>query len=183
MPMDRVFEHGGNTFVWDEEKAAENLEEHGVAFEEALTVFPDPLANIFDDPDHSESERRELIIGTRRASVFWWCASRSGSRGRESLAPGKRRRMSDRTMSKIPRNGRRDSSEIRPEYQFDYSRAKPNRFASRMNRPVVAVVLDSDVAAVFDSSAKVNAQLRSAMATRKHRKQPSRVRAHRRKAG
>ena len=32
-----------------------------------------------------------------------------------------------------------------------------------MNRPVVAVVLDSDVAAVFDSSAKVNAQLRSAM--------------------
>ena len=78
---------------------------------------------------------------------------------------------------------RHDSSEIRPEYQFDYSRAKPNRFASRMNRPVVAVVLDSDVAAVFDSSAKVNAQLRSALATRKHGKQPPRARAHRQKAG
>jgi len=72
---------------------------------------------------------------------------------------------------------------IRTEYQFDYSRAKPNRFASRMNRPVVAVILESDVAAVFDSSAKVNAQLRSTMSARKHRKQPSRVRAHRRKAG
>ena len=84
-------------------------------------------------------------------------------------------------MSKTPRNARRDSSEIRPEY--DYSRAKPNRFASRMNRPVVAVVLESDVAAVFDSSAKVNAQLRSAMSTRKPRKQPARVRPHRRKAG
>jgi hypothetical protein len=86
-------------------------------------------------------------------------------------------------MSKTPRKQRRDSSEIRPEYQFDYSRAKPNRFASGMNRPVVAVILDSDVAGVFDSSAKVNAQLRSAMSARKHQKRPSRVRARRRKAG
>lgn len=72
---------------------------------------------------------------------------------------------------------------MRSEYQFDYSRAKPNRFASRMHRPVVAVVLESDVAAVFDSAAKVNAQLRSAISARKHRKQPARVRGHRRKAG
>src|SRR5207302_1794939 len=42
--------------------------------------------------------------------------------------------------------------------------------ASRMTRPVVAVVLESDVAAVFDSSAKVNAQLRSAISARKRRK-------------
>jgi hypothetical protein len=50
-------------FEWDARKADENLKKHGVAFEEALTVFADPLARIFDDPDHSESERRELIIG------------------------------------------------------------------------------------------------------------------------
>jgi NAD(P)-dependent dehydrogenase (short-subunit alcohol dehydrogenase family) len=72
---------------------------------------------------------------------------------------------------------------VRRMSQFDYSQGKPNRFASRMKRPVVAVVLESDVAAVFDSSAKVNAQLRSAISARKHRKQPPRVRAHRRKAG
>src|SRR5436309_205695 len=36
---------------------------HEVAFDEAVTVFADPLANIFDDPDHSDDERRELIIG------------------------------------------------------------------------------------------------------------------------
>ena len=34
-----------------------------MAFEEALTVFADPLARIFDDPDHSENEQRELIVG------------------------------------------------------------------------------------------------------------------------
>ena len=50
-------------FEWDFEKAAENLKRHPVAFDEAVTVFADPLANIFDDPDHSDDERRELIIG------------------------------------------------------------------------------------------------------------------------
>jgi len=50
-------------FEWDRHKAAENLKIHGVGFDEALTVFADPLASIFDDPDHSDDEPRELIIG------------------------------------------------------------------------------------------------------------------------
>ena len=50
-------------FEWDGQKAAENRRNHGVTFDEAVTVFADPLANIFDDPDHSGNERRELIIG------------------------------------------------------------------------------------------------------------------------
>ena len=50
-------------FEWDAQKAAENVRNHGVTFDEAVSVFADPLANIFDDPDHSGDERRELIIG------------------------------------------------------------------------------------------------------------------------
>ena len=50
-------------FEWDSAKAAENLKKHGIAFEEAVTVFADPLAKIFDDPDHSGKEPRELLIG------------------------------------------------------------------------------------------------------------------------
>ena len=50
-------------FEWDPEKAAANLAKHGVSFEEALTVFSDPLARIFDDEDHSREEEREIIIG------------------------------------------------------------------------------------------------------------------------
>ena|SRR5437016_4214495 len=50
-------------FEWDEHKAQDNLKKHGASLEEALTVFADPLARIFDDPDHSADERRELIIG------------------------------------------------------------------------------------------------------------------------
>lgn len=50
-------------FEWDPKKAAANLAKHGVSFEEALTVFSDPLARIFDDEDHSSEEQREIIIG------------------------------------------------------------------------------------------------------------------------
>ena len=50
-------------FAWDDAKAKANLKKHGVPFAEALTVFVDPLARIFDDPDHSEVEVREVIVG------------------------------------------------------------------------------------------------------------------------
>ena len=48
---------------------------------------------------------------------------------------------------------------MRKEYRFDYSRAKPNRFAEKMSEGVVAVVLEPDVAATFKSSEAVNALL------------------------
>lgn len=55
-------------FEWDAKKADANLKKHGVAFDEALTVFADTLARIFDDPDHSADEQREIIIGHSRES-------------------------------------------------------------------------------------------------------------------
>jgi len=50
-------------FEWDEEKAAANLAKHKVSFDEAKTVFDDPLYVDFYDPDHSHKERRYLIVG------------------------------------------------------------------------------------------------------------------------
>lgn len=49
--------------MWDEEKARVNLEKHGVSFDEAETVFDDPLYVDFYDPDHSYDEHRYIIIG------------------------------------------------------------------------------------------------------------------------
>lgn len=53
------------------------------------------------------------------------------------------------------------TDEMRAEYRFDYSKAKPNRFANRMDKGAVAVLLDPDVASVFRSSEEVNTFLRS----------------------
>jgi len=50
-------------FEWDPAKAAANLAKHGVTFDEAKTVFDDPLYVDFYDPDHSEAEHRYLVIG------------------------------------------------------------------------------------------------------------------------
>ncbi|MGB8507388.1 MAG: BrnT family toxin [Pyrinomonadaceae bacterium] len=50
-------------FEWDKAKAAANLKKHEVTFDEASTIFSDPLARIFDDEWHSAEECREIIIG------------------------------------------------------------------------------------------------------------------------
>jgi uncharacterized protein len=50
-------------FEWDRRKAAANVRKHEVSFEEASTVFGDPLALTFVDPDHSDDEQRYLTFG------------------------------------------------------------------------------------------------------------------------
>ena len=50
-------------FEWDGDKAAKNRTKHNVSFEEAVTVFYDPLAATFEDPDHSQGERRLITVG------------------------------------------------------------------------------------------------------------------------
>ena len=50
-------------FEWDGEKAAANVRKHRVSFEEAVTVFYDPLAATFADPDHADNESRLVTVG------------------------------------------------------------------------------------------------------------------------
>jgi uncharacterized protein len=57
-------------FEWDPEKALRNLAKHGVSFQEAATVFGDPLALTFIDPDHSTEEDRFLTFGCSNDGRF-----------------------------------------------------------------------------------------------------------------
>jgi uncharacterized DUF497 family protein len=50
-------------YEWDPEKAAANLQKHKVSFPEATTVFTDPFALTFDDPDHTLTEKRFITKG------------------------------------------------------------------------------------------------------------------------
>jgi hypothetical protein len=67
-------------FEWDQSKAWTNRQKHGVSFEEAKTVFVDPLARIFDDVWHSIDEHREIIIGKSQQGrlLIVWFTERSG---------------------------------------------------------------------------------------------------------
>jgi uncharacterized DUF497 family protein len=51
-------------FEWDDDKARSNLAKHGVSFEDAATVFADPLSLTIPDPAHSQAEDRFVIIGS-----------------------------------------------------------------------------------------------------------------------
>jgi hypothetical protein len=53
-------------FEWDPQKAARNLVKPGVSFEEAATVFGDPLGRIASDPRHSADEERFVLLGLSR---------------------------------------------------------------------------------------------------------------------
>ena len=51
-------------FEWDEKKARENLKNHKVSFDEAITVFNDSFSVTISDPDHAENAQRLIDIGT-----------------------------------------------------------------------------------------------------------------------
>jgi uncharacterized DUF497 family protein len=53
-------------FEWDPDKAKKNIEKHRVSFNEAATVFGDPLSMTFYDPDHSIDENRFITVGLSR---------------------------------------------------------------------------------------------------------------------
>ena len=57
-------------FEWDPQKAAANLAKHKVSFEEAATVFGDPLGRIVADPRHSSIEARFVLMAFPETAVF-----------------------------------------------------------------------------------------------------------------
>lgn len=59
-------------YEWDPKKGKSNLRKHRVSFEEGASVFFDPLAVTYPDPDHSAEESREITIGhsDRRLTIF-----------------------------------------------------------------------------------------------------------------
>lgn len=59
-------------FQWDPKKAAENVKKHGVTFQEAATIFRDPLAITFPDPDH--------YCGREQIHYFWAFAAKTTNR-------------------------------------------------------------------------------------------------------
>lgn len=67
-------------FEWDPDKARRNFKKHEVTFDEAVTVFYDPLSATFDDPDHSVGERRLVTIGfSAQGRLMAVCHTERGS--------------------------------------------------------------------------------------------------------
>ncbi len=78
-----------------------------------------------------------------------------------------------KTISRNETRSRKASETLRPEYRFDYSKARPNRFAGRGASKAVVVLLDPDVAKVFKNAESVNSVLRAIVAAVPRRQKSS----------
>jgi len=92
---------GDAGFEWDTEKAISNFAKHGVSFEEAITVFGDPLAATVVDPPHSDDDERWWTIGVssqERLIVVWHTDRGESVRliGARPATPSERRKYESR---------------------------------------------------------------------------------------
>ena len=153
-------------FEWDPNKAEANLAKHEISFEEAMTVFADPLARIFPDEEHSVDELREIIIGHSAGQQLILVNFTSIDDRVRIFSARIATRRERKIMKKTSVRKKKPVAEetLRSEYRFDYSKSKPNRFAAKISKGSVAVVLEPDVAEIFGSSEVVNDLLRSIIA-------------------
>lgn len=158
-------------FEWDDMKAAINLAKHGIGFEQAIGIFNDPNAMTFSDEDHSQDEPRELTIG----STFWsevFIVSHTRRGGRIRIISARRANRAERRayMTKdsdpdpniIRDRGLED--DVRPHYDFDYSKAVKGKYYDGQEELVVLVRIDPDVALYYSTGESVNDALRTMLA-------------------
>jgi len=79
-------------------------------------------------------------------------------------------------MKKMPETKTNKVQEMAAEYRFDYTKAKPNRFAPRMKNEPLIVMVDPDIAKVFTTSAEVNKALRALISAMPEKKMKAVVR-------
>jgi ribonuclease toxin BrnT of type II toxin-antitoxin system len=142
---------------------------------------PEKAPRIFDDPDHSTDEPREIIVGhSEKQRLLLVSFTERAPKVRVISARKATKRERQDYEQNIKAKAQKPREDLRAEYRFDYGKSRSNRFASRMGERAVAVVLEPDVAQVFDSSTSVNRLLRSVIAAVPSRR---RSRSIRRKAG
>ena len=123
---------------------------------------------MFYDDEHSADEVREFIVGysnMNRLLVVYF-TQRENKRLRIFSA----RKPTNIEREDYEENEKGREHEMKSEYRFDYSKARPNRFAEEYNRSKRTVILDADVAEDFPSSEAVNEALRFlARITKEHK--------------
>jgi uncharacterized DUF497 family protein len=147
-------------YEWDSSKATANERKHGVSFDEAKDVFLDPLAETFNDPDHSSEEQRFITIGmtTKQRIVF------VAMRTQERTAYGSSARGSRHTWNPMPTKNvaANDSDDLRPEYDLaKLEGGVRGKYYERATAGTTLVLLDRDVAEAFPDGTTVNQALRA----------------------
>jgi uncharacterized DUF497 family protein len=144
-------------FDWDEEKARQNARRHGVSFEEAATVFGDPLSLTIDDPAHSRDEDRFVTLGLSvDGRLLVVVHTERGDTVR--IISARRATTRERTAYEEAKGREKPDEDVLPEY--DFRTGLRGKYAQRYVTGSNVVVLAPDVAEVFHDSDSVNEALR-----------------------
>lgn len=138
----------GVIFEWDEGKAKQNVGKHGVSFDEAATVFGDPLSLTIEDALHSDDEQRFVTIGQSARGRWVVVVHTSSARGWQPRVRGS-------AMKKV--NDLPDEDVLD---EYDFRGGVRGKYASRYAEGSNVIVLSPDVAKVFRDSEAVNTALR-----------------------
>jgi len=139
-------------FEWDEAKAVSNVAKHGVSFEEAASVFGDPLAITFPDPDHSAAEKRMVTFGVSHEDRLLVVAHTQRGRALRISAPARQHDANEVSMSK--------NDEMRSEYKRDeLGKGVRGKYLARYSRGTNLVLLNDSVAKAFPTAEAVNEAL------------------------
>jgi len=139
----------GLRFEWDPAKDALNQAKHAVSFDEARTVFFDPHALVIDDPDHSVTEQRFIIMGhsrTLRLLVVAHCY-----RTVDEVI----RIISARKATKREAAHYREKNDMTDDMksEYDFGDARPNPYSQRLKKQVT-IRLDVDTVDYFKALAR-----------------------------
>lgn len=145
-------------YEWDPEKPAANLKKHGIAFAEAATVFLDPLALTYQDPDHSEGEHRYITVGESTRGRVILVAHLDRGVGSGSSAPGEGR---EERLMRTGKHGRKRSDDLRREYDLRaLGRGVRGKYFRRATSGTNLVLIDPDLVSTFPTGKAVNDALR-----------------------
>lgn len=147
-------------FDWDKNKAVTNLTKHKVSFEEAATVFGDPLSDTYDDPDNSLDEVRFFsLLGNWRKAGF--CLFRTPMTARQFGSSVLENRHAENVNHLKKKKNKNEGDEMRPEYDLSQLKGKVRgKYVERYEAGTNLVKLESDVQAAFPDSGSVNDALR-----------------------
>jgi uncharacterized DUF497 family protein len=142
-------------FAWDPKKAASNVRDHRVTFEAASFVFGDSLAITFDDPDHSEGERRLLTFGLSEQGRLLVAEPHRTSR---ACANHQRSACNPHRAQDLRRRLR---PPMRKQYKRkDLGKGVRGKYYAAYSKGTNLVLLSPEIAAVFPTSQAVNEALR-----------------------
>jgi uncharacterized DUF497 family protein len=148
-------------FEWHATKAFGNLKKHGVSFDEATTVFGDPLNVLVPDPDHGLGERRYLLLGMFNRQRLLVVAFAERPPRTRLISARRPTRMSGVSMKKKASRTRTRSDRDTMRCDYDFSKGVRGATASRYAKGANVVVIDPSVLDVFPDAASVNETLRA----------------------